>query len=141
MENNGLDLIMIEILEKFIKRNLIYSSLTKISFILLVGFLFSLPFGYFRNSFLGAIIFIIFASSTVIFHIKSKSKIELEDLEIIKDDNNFLEFKPFLKDYVKSDRDFTYDNFIAAYEDFKDSKLPENVIKKSFLNTLKSEIK
>jgi len=129
---------VIDILEKFKKRNLIYDFLTKFSFLLMIGFLISTFFGYFRNSLLGGIIFIILLFSMFIFKIKSNNNIELEALEIIKNDNDFLEFKPFLKDFVKNDRDFTYDNFIAAYENFKDSKLPKNETKKSFLDTLNS---
>lgn len=87
---------------------------------------------------------IILSSLCIIFWflILTKDKIlEIQKLEIIENDKDFLEFKEFLKPYMG--RDLMYSSFLKAYTAFQDEKKASNdknvIIRRNFKNKVMGE--
>ncbi|WP_152633380.1 hypothetical protein [Aliarcobacter butzleri] len=68
--------------------------------------------------------------------IAKDKELEIEKLEIIESDKEFLKFKEFLKPYIE--RDLMYSSFLEAYTAFQNEKKASNdkniIIRRNFKN-------
>lgn len=128
---------------KIKKRNMIFIIAAFVCTLIAICICISLLFGYFinitqDNIFYSSVVFLLSGTMTFVFLNALDNKLSKKELEIIKDDNEFREFRKFLKVDINSSEDLTYYKFILSYKKFETSKIPDNAARTDFFNSLKS---
>lgn len=128
---------MKDLLLKIKKRNYIYKFFSYLSVFILFAVPMSSMFGYFRGNNLVALIWLISCFSLIYFMKNTYKKLSLSELEIIKNDDEYKEFKKVLKDFVKDETHLNYMVIEKAFTKFEKNKIFENAARKNFVDSLK----
>lgn len=130
---------MRDLLLKIRKRNHIYKFFMSLSTLLVFAVPISTMFGYFRGSSINLwVVWVVSILSMVYFMRNTHKKLSSSELEIIKNDVEYVEFKKVLKDFIKDESYLNYIVIEEAFRKFENNKIPENVIKNNFIDTLNS---